>query len=230
MKRAFPILAALALLLAGCTYTSGIDQPVARKFSWFGYLDGDDIRAQCRPGARETWRLVYNARWSEQVRAYDVDLTPGEAILTARVFGAGGNVASFNPFDPQGPWRGVTRQVALDESAARDLRQAIVASAIDRPLERNLSLPSQSFYWIVAGCRDGRFHFNAWLHPSPRFAELTFPVMIFARDPTGIAVYRPESYNAATDFSDRMLPDERTAGGFELRVGENGLLGRIRLF
>lgn len=229
MKRGRWMAAVLAVaLVAGCTYRAGIDDPLSRKFTWFGYLDGDDIRPACAPGAPDRWRLVYNARWTEQVRTYDIVTRPGAATMTARVFGPGGQVGMFDAFDPQGPWRPAMRAVALDAVAVEELR-GMITPALDPP-PRDLALPSEGFYWLVNGCFDGRFRVKAWVHPSPAFASLGFPAALFARDPIAIQVNRPDPRAAATDFSDRMVPDERSPPRFELRLGENGLLGRVRMF
>jgi len=47
-----------------------------RSLNWFSYVAAEDIRAACRPGGRNRLRLVYNALWEEQVRAYEVFLQP----------------------------------------------------------------------------------------------------------------------------------------------------------
>jgi hypothetical protein len=53
-----------------------VDQPIVRSLNWFSYVASDDIRAACRPGARNRLRLVYNALWEEQVRTYELFLQP----------------------------------------------------------------------------------------------------------------------------------------------------------
>jgi len=53
-----------------------VEQPIVRSFNWFSYVGGDDIRSACEPGGRNRVRLIYNALWEEQVRAYDVFLQP----------------------------------------------------------------------------------------------------------------------------------------------------------
>src|ERR1700751_6126832 len=58
--------------LAACSYRGDIDNPVVRKVSWFSYLDGTDIRAACTEGAQDRYRLVYNVRYEEQLRSYEV--------------------------------------------------------------------------------------------------------------------------------------------------------------
>ena len=47
-----------------------VDQPVVRSLNWFSYVAAEDVRATCRTGGRSRLRLVYNALWEEQVRAY----------------------------------------------------------------------------------------------------------------------------------------------------------------
>ena len=59
-------------VLAGCAYRGGIDQPVTLKATWFSYLNGDDIRSACVPGAPPKYRLVYNGNYDEQLRAYEL--------------------------------------------------------------------------------------------------------------------------------------------------------------
>ena len=62
----------LVLVLSACTYRAGDeDNPIRRSFSWFSYLNADDLRSACTRGAPERYRIVYNAVWQEQVRTYD---------------------------------------------------------------------------------------------------------------------------------------------------------------
>jgi len=70
--RGMSLLIAMAVGLSGCMYTGGVGEPMARKYSWFSYAAGDDIKAACTPDAPARYRLVYNANWNEQVRAYDL--------------------------------------------------------------------------------------------------------------------------------------------------------------
>ena len=82
--------AAAALTASACTYTGGVENPVARKSSWFSFVGGDDVRNRCRPGSPTEYRLVYNGNWSEQVRAYELRrsvLVGGGARLDTVVFG-----------------------------------------------------------------------------------------------------------------------------------------------
>ena len=75
----------ITILLAGCTYRGDIDNPAVRKVSWFSYLDGTDIRTACAEGAPDSYRLVYNGRYEEQLRSYEITADgAGGAYLVAR--------------------------------------------------------------------------------------------------------------------------------------------------
>ena len=68
---------ALMLGLAACTYRPGADNPVARNLTWFSYAGAGDIRADCRPGAADRMRLIYNGDYDEQVRrGFGLGVTP----------------------------------------------------------------------------------------------------------------------------------------------------------
>src|SRR5258708_8497990 len=104
------------LALAGCSYPGGIDNPLVRKFEWFSYVAGDDIRSKCGPGSPPQYRLVYNANWDEQVRAYDLPQSfapDGGPMLFTQVFGGYTNVSSFSLTYPLGPTRRAARHVRV---------------------------------------------------------------------------------------------------------------------
>jgi len=190
---------AMLLLAAGCAYREGgVGGPITRKFQYFSYLGGDDIRRDCVEGAPARYRLVYNANYDEQVRAYDLrrNAAGSGATLASQVFGGGGNLAAgFNPLDPTGPWRGTSAQVQLDEAAYLQLIRAIEASGFGEPAPAGLTLPSWGFYWAVAACAGGQFHYNAWLYPSDRFERVQFDKILFALDGTKTAVNPPRRVN-----------------------------------
>jgi hypothetical protein len=226
---------AVAASVAGCTYSEGgIFSPITRKFQYFSFLGGDDIRDACVPGAPARYRLVYNGVYEEQVRAYELRRNgPGRgALLQSHVFGGGGNLAAgFNPLDPQGPWRGTANQVQLDENTYLALIRAIEESGFGEPAPAGLSLPSWGFYWVVAACAEGRFHYNAWLHPSERFNRITFDKILFQVDGTNVAVNPPRSLNAAERrLESGAVRNDPTINTFEVRVGENGLRGNATFF
>ena len=227
------VLAALALAgLGGCA-GGGISNPIARKFNWFHYVDGESLRNNCRPGALDQYRFVYNANWDQQVRAYDLRasaLNDGTGVLFTQVFGGyGSNVSSFSLTDPFAPARGSEGQVRLTPDQYRTIVQALDASGFGQPTPTGLRLDSWDYYWVVSACVNGRFHFNAWRYPSPGFEALKFPGPLFAFDGTGVPPNPPRPQNAAEQFSQTEYPRSRSYGGtpyaFQLIVGENGLAG-----
>ena len=224
--------AAAVVVVAGCN-TGDISNPIARKLNWFHYVAGESLRDNCRPGALDQYRLVYNADWNEQVRAYDLRasaLNDGTAILFTQIFGGyGSNVSSFTLNDPFAPARGSSGQVRLTPDQYRGIVQALDASGFGQPAPKGLRLDSYDYYWVVSGCVNGQFHFNAWRSPSPGFAALQFPPLLFAADGTGIPPNPPRPVNTAEQYSQTEFPRSRSYGGtpytFQLIVGENGLAG-----
>lgn len=216
------VLLAATVVLQACTYAGSNDNPILRKFTWFSYVGGDDIRRDCRPGQFDKHRLIYNATWDEQVRAYDlVQSASGEgALLFQTVFKGGslGIVELLNPY--AGPWGGVHTDRKIDEAQYRALRLAIERSGLGQPSPAGLRLHSQSFYWVALGCVGGQFFFNAWDAPD-RIKAVVFDRPLFALDNTGVPVNPVHPY----DWSARM--DIETYRGtdtnFELMVGSNGL-------
>lgn len=234
MARLSTILAMAATVvgLIGCA-GGDISNPLVRKFNWFHYVDGETLRNNCRRGALDQYRLVYNGNWDEQVRAYDLRasaLGDGSGVLFTQVFGGyGSNVSSFSLTDPFGPARGTSGQVRLTPDQYRAVVQAIDDSGFWQPAPKGLRLESWDFYWVVSACVNGRFHFNAWRSPSERFAAIRFAAPLFAADGTGVPVNPPQPVNSAEEYSRTEFPRSSSYGGtpytFELIVGENGLAG-----
>ena len=107
---------ALMLGLAACTYRPGADNPVARNLTWFSYAGAGDIRADCRPGAADRMRLIYNGDYDEQVRSYDVTAlsaggSPVGGKVEIRVRGPQDLTRGISLFDLFGAWRAEGRLV-----------------------------------------------------------------------------------------------------------------------
>jgi hypothetical protein len=176
-----------------------VEQPVVRSFNWFSYVAADDIRSACQSGGRNRVRLIYNAIWEEQVRAYEVFLQPdGTAGLDIGVLndqGHGGNLTSLSlggdGSNVTAPWRMRKGQRLLSADETRDLVGLLQASAAFGPPRDGLRLPDNDFWWTVASCRNGVWGFQAYHYPTDGFANVKFAEKLFALDNVPIAVNRP---------------------------------------
>ena len=158
----------LSAIIAACTYQGdsvtgfGSDHPVVRKFTWFSYVGGEDIRAACRLGTRDRYRFVYNAVYEEQVRSYDLMAAPesggyelkvmvsGEADLSGPCNGnfESGPVRTLAADDIDGsPARRKCRRVDRRLAPRRILRtdKNWIGAAFDRILLGNFELPKRAF-------------------------------------------------------------------------------------
>lgn len=228
---------ALALelaVVAGCTYR-GHDDPVSRRFTWFSYLNGDDLRAACVTGGPARYRFVYNAVYGRQVRTYDIaPSASGQGyLLRARVLGPvdlsrvtfGTTELIHDPLQIMKPWAGARDREDLGPRDLDQLDGALAASGFFRPPPAGRVLRSDQTFWIANACVDGRFHFNAFEWPSSRFEALTFPNLLFGWDTTGIAVAPPQDGSTFGLFGD-MRPREGTNVAFILTLTDSGLAGR----
>ncbi|MBV9522123.1 MAG: hypothetical protein JO010_04990 [Alphaproteobacteria bacterium] len=222
--------AVLALLLGACSSGGASDLPFVRSLGWFGYLDGADIRRSCAAGGGDRYRFVYNAVWGEQVRDYEIFAGAGPAPpqLAARILfpEAPGQI---DLRDPLSTFRGRRAVVPLAPSDLEALRRALEASGFQDAAPAGIVLPSDGYYWIIAACVGGAYHFNAYLYPSRRFAEISFPAWLFAHDPSGVPV-RPPAPTAPRGPENRVTIDNRSYSIFDLVVGGNGLAGLPHLF
>ena len=216
------------LLFAACVYEGGIDAPGTQKFTWFSYVSGDDIRAACEPGGLEKYRFVYNARYDEQLRSYEIlgDAIDGGGFLTVRAQGKA-TISNLRFDDFLAPWRWQKSQSRLEAQEMEQLRAALAqAGFYDRP-DVGLELNSKAFYWAAVGCVDGKFYFGGWQDPSKAFKALRFPDLLFQQDATGLAVNPPRPLNPI-DLGRTSRPRNEQGGDiprFLITVGEDGLEG-----
>lgn len=206
--------------LAGCTYQGGdIGDPVTRKFHWFSFVAGDDIRSTCTAGTPDRARLVYNGIYHDQLRIYEVDSL--RRVVTAKVTGAG-DLAEFDPQDLAAPWRAKESHTQLDEAGYARLVASFAESGLFEPPPVGLELPSRSYFWTAALCRAGQYSFTAFKHPSPAFDRLTFPAALFALDNTGVAVNQPKALTLDPQWEDMVRRNQVTH--FTLKVGQDGMV------
>lgn len=223
----------LGSLTVACTYRGGSD-PVTRKLTWFSYLNGDDLRAECAPGAPERYRFVYNGVYIEQVRLYEVrtGLEGHGGEFDARAIGPTrlGGLVITKPEDVLAPWQGKTASASLSTENLADLSEAMRESGVFDGAPSGLQLHTEDFYWIVAACADGRFSFNAYRWPSPRFEAASFAELLFAWDATQVPVNPPREVDRNWLYVEPDGQDLASYPIFTLSVGEDGLRGVPRLF
>lgn len=207
--------------LAACTYRGGdIGDPAVRKFHWFSFVEGEDIRAHCGPATPDRYRLVYNGIYQEQLRIYELDSV--RRLLVANVTGDM-NLGAFDADDLLAPWRAREARIPLDEAGWNRLVASFEQSGVFAPPPVGLSLPARSYFWTAAWCRDGRYGFTAWKHPSPAFDRLSFDEALFALDTTGVPVNTPKPVPFDPQWEDNARRGQVT--DFTLKVSERGLVG-----
>ena len=210
------------LALTACGFQGqDIGDPITRNLRWFSYVGGEDIRAACQNGAPDRYRMVYNAVYETQFRTYDFD--SAAKTLTVHVRGNdSGNLANASLSDPLNPWRTIQAQTPLSPQNYDAFIAALQNDGAFSPSPQGLRLATHTYYWTAAACRSGRFTFMAWAFPSKAFSALTFDRLLFAADPTGIAVEPARTL----DF-DPIWEDGKKTGhsiDFTLEVGADGLV------
>ncbi|MDX1400771.1 MAG: hypothetical protein R3245_02520 [Kiloniellales bacterium] len=219
--------ASIFLFLAACSYRHQIDNPVTWKLTWYSYIDGEDIRGSCVPGAPLHYRFIYNADYERHVRSYTfIDDDQGGAYVISRATtGSGIDITAFSfedPFAIGGKWARSERRLSPAELAA--FRKSLTASGAFQEPDVGLRVYSNQYYWVAALCDEGRFYFNAWLYPSPAFERFEIPKALYAFDETSVVPPEPIRVpSAARIRGDRR--GEKPNSVFEMRVGEEGFVG-----
>lgn len=192
-------LLAAGIGLASCTYGGEASNPIERSFTWFSYVGGDDIRANCEAGSRDHFRFVYNGVYERQIRAYDLEGTPQGATLAARARGASGELTRFSVADPLKPWSLERAEVTLDNGEAARIVDALSRDAARVPPAEGRQVASNEFYWLVSACNEGAFRMWLFEHDRVDLATLDFPPLLLAHDRTGIAFREAETVEGFTD-------------------------------
>jgi len=222
-------LACLLGVLTACAATEGsVNNPFLRKFQWFSYVEGGDFRNACVP---DRYRMIYNAVYTEQVRIYDVTTATGE--LRTRIINTT-NVKDLENVEKWqkmwDPWRGTITSTTLSDTDLNDLVDDLERSGAFGPPNVGEELSSKGFYWTIASCRNGQYHFTAVAWPSEKWADLSFADRLFALDSTGLAVNEPRKTKTSRRFGKTQLPGGHAQPEFHLKVGKNGLAGVGSLF
>ncbi len=224
------IVALFGVVLAACAYQGAIDSPPTIKLTWFSYINGDDLRAACRPGSADRYRMVYNADYERQLRSYEIDAMPdGAGWLTTRVQGESlFDLGGLSLEDPLAPGRWATSHNTVPAERMAAIQGALAVSGAFAPPPTGLRVYSDQYYWVVTSCRDGVFAFNVWRYPSPRYDDLIFPELLFAEDQSGIAVDPPREVSPAARMKGEIRGDKANTI-FQLHVGETGFKGHFKI-
>lgn len=221
MTKTAPAIAAAVLMgLSACTYRAGDqDNPLRRSFSWFSYLNAEDLRTNCRPNAPDRYRIVYNAVWQEQVRTYDLTVGANGGELETKITGSADFSRPIPLDDLLSPWRGKTVRERLSRRDVARIGGALQRSGFYSPAPPGTRVQSWGFFWMAAACEDGRFHFNAWAYPSPRFARVVLADTLKRLDRTDIPFNEPRE----TSEPDRL--EDKDIDRYQLVVRGNGFAG-----
>lgn len=239
MKAFFVALAALAVLSVTPATAQrpdrNVEKPIVRSFHWFDFVAANDIRAACVLGGRSQLRLIYNALWEEQVRAYDIFLQPdGTAGMNIGVLEGQGNVTTgitnmliSTPSDIFAPWSMKGGQRLLSAGETRELVGLLEESRAFGPPRDGMRLPDNDFWWTVASCRNGVWGFQAYHYPTDGFANVKFSAKLFSWDKVPVAVNPPRKLEPAELRRDPNAPIHRArADRWMLVVGKDGLRPR----
>lgn len=239
MKAFFAALVALAACSIPSAHAQrpdrNVEKPIVRSFHWFDFVAADDIRAACQQGGRNRLRLIYNALWEEQVRAYDIFLQPdGTAGMNIGVLVAQGNVTPgitnmllSDPSDIFGPWSMKRGQRLLNAGETRELMGLLEQSSAFGPPRDGQRLPDNDFWWTVASCRNGVWGFQAYHYPTDGFANVKFSARLFAWDTVPVPVNPPRKLEPAELRRDMNAPLHRArTDRWMLVVGKDGLRPR----
>lgn len=244
--RLFPTLLAvwafltLGCCLGGCAYhgnsETNLDNPAVQKFSWFSYLDGNDIRQACAalgPKAPARYRLVYNGQYGEQLRAYEIDMTPsGGATLLARAKGPT-NLSNWvigSTSDLLSPWRWREATAALSAAEMAQFHDLLARSGFGSGAPQGLRLSSQDFYWVAAGCEAGQFHYYAWVERNGRLDAAQFQDFLLRHDGTGLAFRSPHILGVSETSQTGSGRTRQAQDDFTLEVRGEGLGGVMNAF
>ena len=184
-KKSLVLLFCAALVLGACEYVERPDNVVERRFTWFSYLAGEDLKESCRSHAPPRYRFVYNAIFSEQVRTYEINGFPdgGGGMIDVEILSSEVSPDFLLHF-PNWPWSGKRAVAQLNDVELKMLHTSLEASGFFDSPSLGKVLDSHSFYWLVSACEGNRFHLNAWVHPSPEFDNIRFVKVLQRLDGT----------------------------------------------
>ena len=216
--------AAALLALGACAAGEGTaDNPILRKFQWFSYLEGGDFKTACTPGAPGRYRMVYNGVYTEQVRVYDLHADSG-TLDTSLILPM--DIRDFSVeglSDLLSPWRGAQASGTLSGAEVSSIVTALDADGAFGSPAVGTELPSMGFFWTIAACHEGVYHFTAMAWPSEAWDQARFDDALFDVDPIAAPVNPPRKTKMVR--ASRTGQRNNFANEFIIKVGEDGLAG-----
>ncbi len=170
------------LFLAGCPAQGPADDTFNLRFRWLSYVQGDDILAQCTPGAPARIRLVYNAIFTEEVRTFDLTAVDQGATSMATRLWRGSSAITLregklsSALDPAD-----VGEAYIGPEETRAIVNALDASGFYEPPPNGLLLRSDDFFWVGMACIDGEFMVQAY--PKDQFGRIRFADLLAQLDP-----------------------------------------------
>ena len=183
------------------------------------------VRRRNRTNRPLHWGIIAPP-FSEQVRTYDVsqEFSGDRGIMVARVFQ--GTVRLTRKPIPGASFLGDRARTVISQAEFVAIRRALERGGAFAADPATLFLRSDTFYWTVAACSGGRFHFRAFKGPPQHLERLPFAAILFRLDETGAPYNRPRR----TDI-DRLTnygrisepPSQSNFVTFELKATAGGL-------
>ncbi|HZH27460.1 MAG TPA: hypothetical protein VEY95_09800 [Azospirillaceae bacterium] len=165
------LITTLALVLAACGAAGpSVEVPRAPNPAWARFVVGDDIRAGCRPGAEDRFRLIQNAEHIHRLRSFEVVGDRGGAWVETRLIRAG-ELDVPGPRDVRRATRAADSVVRLSPGQFALLVNRIARTSGFKAPPPGARLPAGGYYWLVSGCWQGRYFLTAYDYPSDRFVE-----------------------------------------------------------
>jgi hypothetical protein len=177
---------AAALFLSGCATFGAIDDADAGKLTWFSYVNGEDLRAQCSREAPDRYRLIYNSKSSAQLRSYEVQgagdgRDGGGAVVEARIIPAEA-LWQRNPEDALEAGEVASTRLYLSPDQFERLTLTLAESGVFDGPSLSFRMQAGGVFWLASGCHDGTYFLTAFSNPSDRFENIGMNERVPGRD------------------------------------------------